>query len=72
VSGANLSDIAKKVEAGQRLTFEEGMRLYASPDVHTLGELANRVRERLHGRVTYYNVNRHINYSNYCVLRCAF
>jgi len=68
----DLRDIAEKVEACERLSFEDGMRLYRSPDIHALGELANGVRERLHGRKTFYNINRHINYTNYCVLRCKF
>lgn len=68
----DVSDIAEKVRAGQRLTYDDGVRLYATRDIHTLGELANLVRERLHGRVTYYNINRHINYTNFCVLRCKF
>lgn len=68
----DLKDIAAKVEAGERLTFDDGLRLYESPDIHTLGELANLVRERRHGRRTFYNLNRHINYTNYCVLRCKF
>ncbi len=67
-----LADLAAKVQTGQRLTAADGLGLYASSDIHTLGELANLVRERLHGRVAYYNVNRHINYTNYCVLRCKF
>ncbi len=67
-----LTDIHTKVEAGEPLSLEDGVRLYESPDIHTLGELANIVRERLHGRTAYYNINRHINYSNYCVLRCKF
>jgi len=64
--------IADKIRAGQRLEAQEGLLLYESADLHTLGELANLVRERLHGRRTYYNINRHINYTNYCVLRCRF
>jgi aminodeoxyfutalosine synthase len=68
----DLADVVTRVEAGKRLGLEDGLRLYRSPDIHTLGELANMVRERLHGRTTYYNVNRHINYTNYCVLRCKF
>jgi aminodeoxyfutalosine synthase len=64
--------IRKKIEAEQRLTLDEGGQLYQSADIHTLGELANAVRERLHGRIAYYNINRHINYTNYCVLRCRF
>ncbi|MGB4259633.1 MAG: CofH family radical SAM protein [Phycisphaerae bacterium] len=72
VTSTELGDIAEKVRAGQRLSYEDGVRLYATRDIHTLGELANVVRERLHGRKAYYNVNRHINYTNYCVLRCKF
>jgi aminodeoxyfutalosine synthase len=68
----SLDEIRKKVEAGEKLTLEDGVRLYESPDIHTLGEMANGLRERLHDRRAYYNVNRHINYSNYCVLRCKF
>ena len=60
-------------EAGAAsITCEEALRLYGSPDIFTLGEMANALRERLHGRNAYYNINRHINYSNYCVLRCKF
>ena len=64
--------IADKVSALQRLTFEEGMWLFESADVHSLGELANRAREQKHGRIAYFNINRHVNYTNYCVLRCRF
>jgi len=69
---ADIAALRGKVEAGEPLTFEDGLALYQGVDIHTLGELANVVRERLHGRNAYYNVNRHINYSNYCVLRCKF
>jgi len=68
----DLADIALKVESGRRLTYDDGVRLYASRDLFEIGRLANLVRERLHGNNAYYNVNRHINYSNYCVLRCNF
>lgn len=54
------------------LAPDDALRLYQSPDIFTLGEMANALRERLHGRNAYYNINRHINYSNYCVLRCKF
>ncbi|HMQ14738.1 MAG TPA: aminofutalosine synthase MqnE [Phycisphaerae bacterium] len=69
---AELEPIRKKVLAGERLSFEDGVALYRSRDIFTIGELANVVRERLHGRAAYYNINRHINYTNYCVLRCKF
>src|SRR5262245_39739611 len=68
----DLGQIAAKIRDGERLSYEDGVQLYESPDIFTLGELANLVRERLHGRTCYYNINRHINYSNYCVLRCKF
>lgn len=69
---SDLADIADKVRAGERLSFDEGVRLFESRDIFTIGELANVVRERLHGRTAYYNINRHINYTNFCVLRCKF
>ena len=68
----DLASIVRKVESGVRLDPEDGLRLYRSRDIFTIGRLANAVRERLHGRVAYYNVNRHINYTNYCILRCRF
>src|SRR5262249_11582896 len=69
---SSLGDIAARVEAGERLSYEDGVRLYRSPDIHGLGRLADIVRRRTNGRVAYYNVNRHINYTNFCVLRCKF
>ncbi len=62
---------AAEGEAGQ-LNRDEALSLYQSPDIFTLGEKANSLRRHLHGRNAYYNINRHINYSNYCVLRCKF
>jgi aminodeoxyfutalosine synthase len=69
---ARLTAIREKVEAGQRLSFDDGVFLYESADLFTLGELANLVRERKNGRFTYYNVNTHLNPTNVCVYRCTF
>lgn len=69
---ASLRDIAEKVESGARLSREDGLRLYASPDLHEIGRLANVVRERKHGNAAYFVINRHINYSNVCVDTCLF
>lgn len=71
-NNTDLDNIADKVRAGERLSCDDGVCLYESCDIHTLGELANLVRERRHGHNTYYNINRHINYTNYCILRCKF
>lgn len=64
--------IREKVHAGQRLSFDDGLFLEDKADLFTLGELANLVRERKNGNVTYYNVNTHINPTNVCVYRCIF
>lgn len=64
--------LREKIAASEPFTFDEGLGLYESADIHTLGELANQMREKLHGRRAYFNVNEHINYTNYCVLRCKF
>src|SRR5919204_1158239 len=69
---ARLAVIREKVEAGQRLSFDDGVFLYESSDLFTLGELANRVRERKNGNYAYYNVNTHLNPTNVCVYRCTF
>ena len=58
--------------AGERLTAEDGLRLWRTPDIWTVCRLADRVRRRLHGDIAYYNVNRHLNYSNVCALSCSF
>src|SRR5215510_3082938 len=62
--------IAEKVIHGQRLSFEDGVELYRSPDIVGVGRLANQTRERLNGNLAFYNVNRHINYTNVCVIDC--
>src|SRR6478672_7010015 len=67
-----LHDIRAKVEAGERLSFDDGVYLYEQPDLFALGELANLVRERKNGNFAYYNVNTHLNPTNVCVYRCAF
>ncbi len=65
-----LQPIAEKVFAQQRLSFEDAVTLYRSADILAVGWLANHVRERMHGNITYFNVNRHINPTNVCVAAC--
>ena len=65
-----LRPIADKVFSGQRLSFDEGVVLYGTPDILAVGALANLVRESLHGNIAYFNVNRHINPTNVCVASC--
>lgn len=66
-----IEDLALKVVAGERLSREDGARLYRA-DLHAVGELANYARERLHGDRAYFNVNQHVNYTNICNKLCRF
>jgi len=68
----DLGDLLEKAEQGERLSFDDGVRLFKSDDLPALGWAANRARERRHGRVAYYLKNRHINYSNICKYDCMF
>src|SRR5262245_48755723 len=72
VFDSRLDPIRAKVERGERLSLEEGDLLYSTPDIWTVLEMADAVRRRLHGAVAYYNINRHLNYSNVCALSCKF
>jgi aminodeoxyfutalosine synthase len=67
---ASLTPIAEKVLAGERLEIADGLALYRSHDILAVGWMANFVREKLHGDVAYFNVNRHINPTNVCVAAC--
>jgi aminodeoxyfutalosine synthase len=68
----HLDSIREKVLAGRRLSAEDGLLLYTTPDLWSVCALADLVRRRLHGDVAWYNINRHINYSNVCALSCKF
>jgi len=72
VETSDLADIYEKVVAGQRLSREDGLKLFESKDLLTIGFLANLVRERHHGQKTYWVYNQHINYSNICTNGCRF
>jgi aminodeoxyfutalosine synthase len=72
VRAAGLADIAEKLDAGSRLSFDDGVRLFESPDLLALGWLANREREKRHGDRTYYNFNIRLEATNVCVASCLF
>ena len=71
-TAARLAAIREKVEAGVRLSIDDGLALEASNDLFALGSMANLVRERINGNFGYYNVNTHINPTNVCVFKCDF
>ena len=71
-SDPKLAAIAGKIESRSRLSFEDGVDLFATDDLTGLGKLADSVRRQKHGRTTYFNVNRHFNPTNVCYADCKF
>lgn len=67
---SNLTDIREKVEAGERLSFEDGMRILTSNDLFAIGQMADLVRKRKNGDLVTFIVNTHLNYTNICYLDC--
>src|SRR5512145_1217988 len=67
-----LGPIRDKVLTGERLTDTEGVRLLEAADLAAVGALANHVREKRHGDLTFYNRNVHLNPTNVCVATCKF
>ncbi|MBS9782276.1 MAG: aminofutalosine synthase MqnE [Arcobacter sp.] len=64
-------DIIEKLENKNRLSYEDGIKLY-DLDLFTLAKYANAIREEKHGKKTYFNINRHINPTNVCKDVCKF
>jgi aminodeoxyfutalosine synthase len=68
-----LETIRRKVENGERLSFDDGLFLYQpTTPLNEIGALANLVRERKNGNLAFYNINTHLNPTNVCVYRCSF
>jgi aminodeoxyfutalosine synthase len=69
---AELKNIAEKVRSNQRISFDEGIILYENAELGYLGVLANFIREKRHGDITYFNRNFHIEPTNLCIYDCKF
>jgi aminodeoxyfutalosine synthase len=67
-----LEAIRQKIQHGERLSYDDGVALFRHPDVVAVGQLANEVRERLHGDRTYFNRNMRLEVTNVCVASCLF
>ncbi len=72
IVGQELMDIYRKVDEGTRLSFEDGVRLFETPNLTGVAYMANIIRERRHGKRTYFVRNQHINYTNICNKFCKF
>ncbi len=68
----DLLRIARKVEAEERISFDEGVLLFEKGDLSYLATLANFIREKKHGNYTYFNRNFHVEPTNICVFDCKF
>ncbi|RUM63526.1 MAG: aminofutalosine synthase MqnE, partial [Sulfurospirillum sp.] len=66
-----MQSIIEKVQNGERLGYEEGVRLY-DLDLFTLGGLADTIRNKRWGKKSFFNINRHINPTNVCKDICKF
>jgi aminodeoxyfutalosine synthase len=64
-------NIIDKLESRERLEYKDGLALY-DLDLLTLGKYASKIRYELHGKKTYFNINRHINPTNICKDVCQF
>ena len=67
-----LKQIAEKVYANERISFDEGVLLFEKGELGYLGSLANYVREKKNGNYVYFNRNFHIEPTNICVFDCKF
>jgi aminodeoxyfutalosine synthase len=67
-----LEPIESKLISGERLTFNDGLKLYQSPDLLGVGCLAHRVRTKKHGTQAFFIINQHLNYTNICQNQCRF
>ncbi|MDR0268270.1 aminofutalosine synthase MqnE [Paenibacillus sp.] len=67
-----MEEIAEKVRHGERLNLEDGVFLYETDDLLTLGQLANEVNLRKNGKKVYFIENMSLYFTNVCESRCAF
>ena len=68
-----VTDIARNVRSGGRVTASEAATLFREAPLPLLGHLADEIRARKHpGGIVTYIIDRNVNYTNVCVARCNF
>ncbi|HHB79713.1 MAG TPA: aminofutalosine synthase MqnE [Saprospiraceae bacterium] len=67
-----MKNIVQKVKSGERISTDDALYLYENAELHTVGILANYIREEKNGDKTYFNKNFHIEPTNVCVYSCSF
>ncbi|MFA6440477.1 MAG: aminofutalosine synthase MqnE, partial [Bacteriovoracaceae bacterium] len=68
----NLIPIWDKIQNGKRISLEDGLTMFASQDLISIGKMANSVQQMKSGDAVYYVVNQKIEPTNICVLSCKF
>jgi len=68
----DLIPIWDKVLAQERLSLEDGIRLFETYDFPAVGRMADHVNSQLNGNRVYFVLSRHLNPTNICVLSCTF
>ena len=65
-------EVVEKLSTGIPLSLQDGVNLFNSRDLNTIGSLANHVKQSRFGKNAYFNVNVHVNQTNICTLACKF
>jgi aminodeoxyfutalosine synthase len=68
----SLLPVWSKIERGERLTLDDGLALYRTPDLLSLGKMAHHVQQQRSGDAVYFVLNQKIEHTNVCVLSCKF
>lgn len=73
LSDKNMQELIAKILDGERITTDEGVKLFRESDLYVLGMLADEIRSRKHPEpVVTYVVDRNINYTDICISACKF
>jgi aminodeoxyfutalosine synthase len=72
VQRSELRDLYEMVAAGERISEADALWLFESKDLNAVGAIADLACQKKAGNRASYIINRHVNYSNYCILSCQF
>ncbi len=67
-----LLPVWEKVQRAERLTLEDGLALFRTPDMISLGKMAHFAQQQKSGDAVYFVINQKIEHTNVCVLSCKF
>ena len=69
---SQMRDIVRKIERNERLNKEDGLYLYHSSDLLTIGQLANEANLAKNGKHVYFIENMTLYFTNVCEAKCKF